>query len=181
MVSLLSPDINIVHAQASLVRQIGGDIMSKGLLFLILGIIISTALPSQAMASDLTLYVNGYKVEADVSPIIIDGRTLVPVSFMTDHLGCTVDWDTKNKQILFEKDGKDVLLTLDIETALVDGAEVALDASATIESYRVMAPLRFVAETFGATILFKDGEIHVYDKVTLPTFQTPLGTVVLPS
>ncbi|MDR1639021.1 MAG: copper amine oxidase N-terminal domain-containing protein [Clostridiales bacterium] len=147
-------------------------------MFLIFGIIVSAAFPSKALANNLNLYVDGEKVEADASPIIVDGRTMVPVSFMTEHLGCTVSWDTKNKQILFEKDGKDVLLTLDTGTALIDGSEVFLDTPATIENYRVMAPLRFIAETFGANIIFKNGEIHVYNRVILPATQPPLGAIV---
>lgn len=50
-------------------------------------------------------YVNGKKVQIDpenpnVKPIIVPpGRTLVPLRFVAENLGCKVDWDAKEKKI----------------------------------------------------------------------------------
>ncbi|WP_432665758.1 CAP-associated domain-containing protein [Wukongibacter baidiensis] len=38
-------------------------------------------------------FVNSKKTDLDVPAMIIDGRTLIPVRFISEELGCTVDWD----------------------------------------------------------------------------------------
>lgn len=40
-------------------------------------------------------YVDGREVELDVGPIIINGRTLVPVRFVSEHMGYRVDYEPK--------------------------------------------------------------------------------------
>ncbi len=49
-------------------------------------------------------YVNGEYKQIDpqnpsVKPEIINGRTMVPLRFVTENLGCTVDWDDNTKTI----------------------------------------------------------------------------------
>lgn len=44
--------------------------------------------------------VNGKSVMMDVPPQIIQGRTVVPLRFVTENLGCKVDWDGEKMEIL---------------------------------------------------------------------------------
>ncbi len=51
-----------------------------------------------------TALVNGIKTPIDpknskVTPIIINNRTYLPLRFIVEHLGCTVDWDPATKTI----------------------------------------------------------------------------------
>ena len=41
----------------------------------------------------VTVIVKGETVMFDQPPVIIDGRTLVPVRYVAEKLGCTVEWD----------------------------------------------------------------------------------------
>jgi hypothetical protein len=43
--------------------------------------------------------VNGVSKELDVPPQIINGRTMLPLRFVTEEFGCTVDWDGNKKTI----------------------------------------------------------------------------------
>lgn len=43
------------------------------------------------------MYVNGVEKQLDVPPMIVDNRTLVPVRFVAEALGCSVGWDGDNK------------------------------------------------------------------------------------
>ena len=38
-----------------------------------------------------------------VAPVIIDGRTFVPVRFVADELGATVAWDDATKTVTITK------------------------------------------------------------------------------
>lgn len=44
--------------------------------------------------------VNGKDVNLDVPPKIIDGRTMVPVRFIAEALGCKVDWDGNSQTVI---------------------------------------------------------------------------------
>jgi len=48
--------------------------------------------------------VNGDKKQIDpenldVFPEIINGRTMLPLRFIAENLGCTIEWDEKSKTI----------------------------------------------------------------------------------
>jgi hypothetical protein len=47
----------------------------------------------------ITIRVNGSQKKIDVAPAIINGRTMVPVRFVTENLNCTVDWDGVTKKV----------------------------------------------------------------------------------
>ncbi len=46
-----------------------------------------------------TAVVNGNKVQLDVAPIIINGRTYLPLRFISENLGASVYWDPNNKTV----------------------------------------------------------------------------------
>lgn len=47
--------------------------------------------------------INGEANIIDTPPIIISGRTLVPVRAVAEGLGCTVDWDGANDRVIIEQ------------------------------------------------------------------------------
>ena len=82
--------------------------MKKGILFILVVVIISTAVMSYASnnASSITLQIGnttatvyGKQAVLDAAPVIIDGRTMVPIRFIAESLDCTVDWDAQNKTV----------------------------------------------------------------------------------
>jgi len=48
-------------------------------------------------------YVNGKEYILDAAPRIVSDRTLVPVRFLTEQLGATVDWDGENRTVIITK------------------------------------------------------------------------------
>ena len=47
-----------------------------------------------------TADVNGRKVQLDVAPIIVKGRTFVPVRFVSENLGASVEWIAEEEKII---------------------------------------------------------------------------------
>lgn len=47
-------------------------------------------------------YINGEQKEMDVPPMIINSRTMLPVRFVTENLGCAVDWYQPEQKITIE-------------------------------------------------------------------------------
>ncbi len=62
-----------------------------------------------------------------------------------------------NIQVHIIDNGTEILLTIDSDIVLVDGAAKTLDCPAEIIGIRTFVPVRFVSETFGASVLW-DGE-----------------------
>ncbi|OAX49901.1 stalk domain-containing protein [Paenibacillus sp. AD87] len=54
-------------------------------------------------------FVDGEQVELDVAPTTLDGRTMVPLRFVSDNLGLQLIWDQKNQIIaLYQGDFENV-------------------------------------------------------------------------
>jgi hypothetical protein len=46
---------------------------------------------------DMYIFVNGARTRMDVAPVIMNGRTLVPVRFVSEAFGAEVVWDGENR------------------------------------------------------------------------------------
>ncbi len=110
-------------------------------------------------------------------PVIIQGRTMLPVRAIVEALGGTVSWDAGRRAVGVTLGAK----TLDWDharsLATVNGASIAIDPAnalvvPVIVKGRTMLPVRFVAEQLGATV----GWAPVTQIVTLDFG----GTTVLP-
>jgi outer membrane protein assembly factor BamB len=96
--------------------------------------------------------VNGQIVQLDAPPTIINGRTMVPLRFVSETFGAEVGWDGNEQKITLIYYGKTIQLWIGRSTAMVNDEPMILDAPPTIINGRTMVPLRFCAETFGAEV-----------------------------
>lgn len=53
-----------------------------------------------AVIGSKIMYVNDDEKIIDVPPMIVGGRTLVPVRFITEAFGYEVSWDSKNRRVI---------------------------------------------------------------------------------
>jgi hypothetical protein len=91
----------------------------------------------------------------DVLPVIVDGRTLLPIRFVAYALGAEVDWirptqTTPSLAQIFLR-GQALLIPLD-GTITPELAALGMDVPAQVLGNRTMMPLRFVSEFFGAIV-----------------------------
>ena len=93
-------------------------------------------------------------VPFDTLPLIESGRTLVPMRALAESLGCFVAWDSQEQKVTVIGSKDDVVLTIGSNKAYVGEKEVTLDVPAKIVDGRTMIPLRFVAEAFGAEVMW---------------------------
>ncbi|HEX6988348.1 MAG TPA: copper amine oxidase N-terminal domain-containing protein, partial [Bacillota bacterium] len=83
---------------------------------------------------------------------IIGGRTMLPMRVIFDALGATVAWDQATQTATAERGGRTVRLTVGDRTAQVGGTWVTLDVPPVLVGGRILVPLRFVSEAFGAHV-----------------------------
>ncbi|MGB3367488.1 MAG: copper amine oxidase N-terminal domain-containing protein [Acidaminobacteraceae bacterium] len=102
----------------------------------------------------------------DTPPVIKNGRTLLPVSAITNGIGADIEWISADQKIIIKK-GEDVIeLWIDNNIALVNGIEVELDASPEIMNSRTIVPLRFILEIFKFKVEWnqEDETIEIIDE-----------------
>ena len=114
------------------------------------------ALTPISEASNIAVIINGRALQTDVTPTIIQGRTMVPMRAIFEVLGADVKWDGATRKVTGEKEGTVVILHIDNDVALINGDPTYLDVPATIFDDRTMVPLRFIAESLGADVAWDD-------------------------
>jgi peptidoglycan/xylan/chitin deacetylase (PgdA/CDA1 family) len=101
------------------------------------------------------VFVDGQRLAVDVAPTIIRGRTVVPLRAIFEALGAEVKWDAGTSRVTAIKDGRTVILTVGSLRAQVDDKHYLLDAAPIISNGRVLVPLRFSGEAFGAEVAWE--------------------------
>lgn len=87
-----------------------------------------------------------------------DGRLMVPVRFIAENMGCTVEWDGENQAINLQNTRKKVTLKIGSKFATVHdlrskaSKDKEFDTTAVLSNGSTYVPLRFISETFGTTI-----------------------------
>ena len=94
-----------------------------------------------------------------VKPEIVKDRTLIPLRAVSETLGAQVEWDEENKTVTVTYNDSTIIVTVDSQTAIVNGEEIEIDSPAIIKKDRVLVPIRVIAEALGLTVEW-DGDSH---------------------
>ncbi|MDN5347250.1 MAG: N-acetylmuramoyl-L-alanine amidase [Clostridia bacterium] len=99
------------------------------------------------------LKLNGVEVKPDSPPYIDNnGRTLVPVRFISEQLGANVDWIEREQKVLIQRQATVIELWIGKPTARVNNREVQLDTVPVLKEGTTMVPVRFISQAFGAKV-----------------------------
>lgn len=103
-----------------------------------------------------TMWVNGInqsiEVGEEVMPVLIGGRTLLPIRAIVLALGGGIEHDGAEGKMIIKANGNVIEVWLDGSKAMVNGVEKPLDAKPVMMNYRTMLPVRFVAENLEANV-----------------------------
>jgi|GEM_PF-3080612 len=91
----------------------------------------------------------------DVQPYLDPaiGRVRVPVRFVSEQIGAVVEWIGDTQTVVITRGDLKINLTVDDPRVVVNGREIVIDAPPRlVDPGRVMVPLRFVSEAFGAAV-----------------------------
>ena len=105
------------------------------------------------------MIVNGVEKQIDengTTPIVVNGRTLLPVRAVVEEMNGNVEWNASNKQITLSHNNDTIILTLDSFSAFLNGEQKTLDTAPTIINGRTLLPIRFIAESFGYTVKWNE-------------------------
>lgn len=100
----------------------------------------------------IAVIVNGNKIEFDVEPQIIDGRTMVPVRGIFEALNAVVDWDGSTQTVIAKKDNTIIKITINELSFKKNNELKDLDVPAQIINGRTLVPVRAIGESFDCTV-----------------------------
>ncbi len=125
-----------------------------------------------SLKKEIKVVLNGENIEFDQPPIIIDGRTLVPLRAIFEAMGATVDWNDKTKTVTSRLNPTTIQLKIGNNILYKNDTAVALDVPAQLINGYTMVPARAIAEAFGADVDWEGNTQTVY-------ITTKVNTIIL--
>lgn len=107
--------------------------------------------PAPTPQDSLSLVVNGELVKTDILPVIKQGRTYVPVRFVSEALDCDVQWNEPN-EVKISSNDKAISMYINKFTYTGNGLQKKMDAAPYKNGGRTMVPVRFIAQELGAKV-----------------------------
>jgi len=121
--------------------------------------------------------VNGKNVKAETS-VTVNGKVFVPINVITDALSATLNIDKKKKTAAINYNGVEIKLTDKKAEAIIAGKKVKMDAAPYIKNSSIMAPVSFLADTFGADITNDKGQVTFVKEIANPNSIKDFSTLI---
>ena len=128
--------------------------MKKIAILTVLLLVLITATTCFASSDNVKVYLDDKLLEFDVQPMIVDGRTMVPMRKIFEELGADVQWDGETKTITGTKDDTTIVMQLDNKEMTVDDEVVTLDVPPFATDGRTLVPVRAIAESLDTWVVW---------------------------
>lgn len=96
--------------------------------------------------------VNSILSTLDAAPVISNDVTLVPLRFLSEHLGADPEYDAASNCVNVKYGDKEMTLWVNSRLARVNGEYTTIQAPATLVNNRLLVPIRFISENFGCQV-----------------------------
>ena len=121
-------------------------------IFILFGLIITKSVFA------IDIYYKDKIVPTDTSPVIKDGRTLVPISSIAKSMNATVSWNSSTKTATIVKDSIKIEMVLGTKDVSISKegqkTQLVLDVAAKSINGRTMVPVRAISEIFGSKVVW---------------------------
>jgi hypothetical protein len=98
--------------------------------------------------------IDGTEYSLDAAPFLTAGRTLLPLRFIGEAFGVDFFWDERAKTVIYPSPRGQVALIVGQKSVIMGGQQATLDVAAKITAGRTFVPLRFIAESLGAEVIW---------------------------
>jgi S1-C subfamily serine protease len=167
---------------------------------LVVGLVLSGGGSPTVAASALTIVlrvdstrmeVDGRVVLLDAAPVIVEGRTLLPIRPVVEALEGEITWDAASQMVTIVKGTTRIRMQIGNSTAMVNDAVTMIDPANSrvtprIIKSRTMLPLRFVASALGGEVMWDPVERKVTlnfeptkEPLLSPSLRSPVEGAVL--
>jgi hypothetical protein len=93
-----------------------------------------------------------------VVPYIKDGRTMVPLRYLSEQLGAVVTYYEDTEKISVKTDATELILTVGEKEYTNDGLKQTMETSAEVINGRTFVPVRFVSEALSRTVTWVESD-----------------------
>jgi hypothetical protein len=124
-------------------------------IFLMITILVLPASAVFGADDEITVMVNGARVESDVPAMNVSGSTMLPFRAIFNALGVgddAIKWNPNSKSIEVRDGNTYIFLVIGSISALVNDKLITLNAAPYIDNGRTYVPVRFVSEALGAAV-----------------------------
>lgn len=142
-------------------------------------------------ASLINVKVDGVDKQSKEMPsFIYQRRTLVPIRFLSETFGASVDWNSKSQSAIITMSDKSIVLTIDKAEAAINGVTKPIEKAYTPRLVRVnggartYVPLRFISELFGYEVGWDNKSQTATINTNTQVSEEPSGdddAIILPS
>ncbi|PQP84221.1 hypothetical protein C0Q44_06425 [Paenibacillus sp. PCH8] len=101
-----------------------------------------------------TAYVGDRAYTLDAAPFIDEGRTYVPLRFVSEQLNASVNWNSGTREAVITQNGKTIRWSVGNKQVIVDDALAINDAPLLMKSGKAFVPVRFISEQFNTTVAY---------------------------
>ncbi len=128
-----------------------GEIFEGHTAYHIRPIVINSAV-IEIVEKAIKVTLDGKKIIFDQPPIIVDGRTLVPLRAIFEELGATVNWDGNTQTVTSTKGQTTISMAIGKTEMYKNGKLITLDVVPQLVGGRTLVPVRAVAEGFDCKV-----------------------------
>ena len=93
---------------------------------------------------------------SDITPIVWQNRTLLPLRFISEKFGAEVSWDGESKTARIKGDNVDIILNAVSGECSVNGVSSELDIKPIVKNNTTFVPIRFITENLGYDVYYDD-------------------------
>jgi len=122
-------------------------------------LVLNLIMPVVLYANEISVTINGHQVDfADQEPVIVDGRTLVPVRGVLEALGFDVDFDNNTRTVVLVGSQGSPYSNYEFRVLIgsshfeLNSQNFQLDVPAQIINGRTMLPIRPLLERIGFSV-----------------------------
>lgn len=100
--------------------------------------------------------VDGSKEEVDVAPYIsAEDRTMVPVRFISEYLGASVEWIESSQKVIVRSEEHIIELQIGSNVYYIDGKKHTMDTQPVLLNSRTFLPIRYISEALKCEIEYR--------------------------
>ncbi|MDO5095839.1 MAG: stalk domain-containing protein [Peptostreptococcaceae bacterium] len=120
--------------------------------------------------------VNGKKVTLPVPAQSLNGRTYLPLRFLSEQiLSAAPNFNSKTKQITVKTQTTKATVTIDKKEALVNGKKVKIDDVPIVKDNTTLLPLKFFVDNFGLSVSYDPAKKEVVVKEKIADLNPPVA------
>lgn len=154
-------------------------------IIIILGVLLCGS-ASALEQNEIAVIVNSVQAEFDVSPVIINDRTMVPLRAIGEYLNASVYWEAETQKVSMISGGVSNELYVGNTNAVKNTSEgetenIELDSPPVILGERTFVPLRYLAQCLDMEVIWEADTrtVFINDKTTFFEEETIMVEIIM--